>query len=1014
MSLYCAPETDYAHELFNEFIFEDADEEQLLHLNTLLKEDSDWLINILQQYRLSSKEGLLLMSLAEALLRIPDQSSMLSFFNDRIHRGDWELCTSSNQTTDQSQPPTPSNPSNSPNTPNWLAKTLAWLARHSEHSDHHQSLMDKLGQRGALEVCSFLIEHMSSRFVFSESIESALIRSRTLANFESCSFDMLGEAALTQQEAEDYFSSYCDAIIQVGQYNNCLDDSPHEISIKLSALHSNYTPEKKSALLIELLPKLEELCNLAADHCVSLTFDAEEQYRLDLFMELFDQLINRLQEQPNQPSNTDFKIGIAIQAYGKRAIETIDRLASIAHASRIKIGVRLVKGAYWDYEIKRAQQLGLSDYPVWSEKCLTDANYLRCAEELIKHDAVLMPEFATHNPETLLQLTRIINNVPLKLQRLHGMGALQHEFMAKTFNTSCRVYCPVGKKEKLLPYLVRRLIENGANSSFIYQIYNKNHLSLNNRLSKWLDDSHPNKELAIPRPSIPKPKDILDYKNSSGLDASQQATFEAITASMQQSQRLIGEITKQSNIIYTEDSTSALNQVVKNSKTAFRTIPNLTQRCILLHRWADLMESHQNSLISLLVNEAGKTINDAIDEIREACDFCRFYALQAEKLFATENNRPTITGESNFYGYQGKGTVLCLSPWNFPLAIFIGQISAAWVTGNSVIAKAAKQTPIIAQYAITLAHQAGIDSPQIQLIAHSGTKLLKDLYNNNTNPIDMVCFTGSGDSAKNIQRQLAESTEKIVPLIAETGGLNTMIADSTALIDQLIPDIIDSAFGSAGQRCSALRIAYIQQDIWEEFCTALAGRMATLTVARPDGRSTDVGPVIDARALENLNEHEAWLQKHANLVARCGLEVGTTDKRSYFSPCAYHIEDLDQLLKEPLNREHFGPILHLVKYSSTQLPSVINNINASGYGLTFGLHSRNQDWIDSIVKQVNIGNIYINRTITGAKVGSQPFGGQGLSGTGPKAGGENYLRAFVNERVISTNLTAWGGNSDLL
>ncbi len=969
---YCANETVLSNNLYNQFgPLPQANKILLKEINQKIAQQHDWFFDILQQYRLNSKEGMLLMSLAEALIRIPDQQGAQALFYDRLHRGQWLK---------------------SDNTYTLLAKALQWLGNHApiDHSAR-TSLFNKITQHGAIEICSLFIEQMSQRFIFAENLDDALLRSRKLECHEACSFDMLGEAALTFDEAEEYFKQYQLAIKKVGEYNQCLHDTPHEVSIKLSALHPRYQAEKYNQLEKELLPKLITLCKLAESNHVKLTLDAEEQYRLELSIKLLQQLLQY-----------DIKeIGIAVQAYGKRALTVIEELKRLSIQYQCKITVRLVKGAYWDYEIKSAQQLGLKDYPVWSQKQLTDDFYLICASALLEQgNHQLHAQFASHNPETLLQLQKLQlqkfsefntdnkESKSLFFQRLHGMGEIQHAYMAEHFNSQSRVYCPIGSYQRLLPYLVRRLIENGANSSFLYP-----------------QQENEDKHQQSARLKITKPKNILDYQNSLAEDIRQDYYFNPLYQIVKQPLATCNIKLK---------SSTEIQMAAQSALVGLHTLPNIEERITSLNNWAENLENNKALLISQLIQLAGKTYQDAIDEVREACDFCRYYARLAKQLFSQKSQRPSITGELNQLSYKGKGIAVCISPWNFPLAIFVGQIAAAWVTGNSVIAKPAQQTLAIANKAVELAHQSGIDSDQLQLLHCRGSELIPALLKQNA--VQLVCFTGSSQSAKQIQQTLADHDGPIIPFIAETGGQNVLIADSSALIDQLIPDVIQSAFFSAGQRCSALRIAYIQEDIFNEFCTTLKGHMKTLLIADPSERETDIGPIIDFAAIDKLRAHQQWLDLHARKIGQCTFdnEVLTNIKddalkRRLFLPCAYQIESIEQI-----KAEHFGPILHVIPYAQNSIQQVLADINHSGYGLTMGLHSRNQDWLDHIISQVNIGNIYVNRNMVGAKVSSQPFGGHGLSGTGPKAGGPNYLTAMVDEFMVTTNITAWGGNPELL
>jgi RHH-type proline utilization regulon transcriptional repressor/proline dehydrogenase/delta 1-pyrroline-5-carboxylate dehydrogenase len=976
--LYCADEAKLSKALYRSHnSIPQANKIQLTEINRQIQQQHDWFLDILQQYKLNSKEGMLLMSLAEALIRIPDQQGTQALFHDRLHRGAWLKKDAKNTL---------------------LAKALQWLGNQAPIDySAHDSLFQKITQQGAIEVCTLFIEQMSQRFVFAENLDDALLRSRKLEPHEACSFDMLGEAALTHEEAENYFEQYQQAIIQVGHYNECLKDIPHEVSIKLSALHPNYQPEKFELLKQQLLPKLIQLCDLAQRYNVLLTLDAEEQYRLELSLKLLTELLIRTQTHQFSP-HPNFKlnnIGIAVQAYGKRGLAVIDELKRLSIQSHCQITVRLVKGAYWDFEIKSAQQLGLTDYPVWSHKQLTDDYFLMCAQALLtpgEHN--LLAQFASHNPETLLQIQKLYDNnseakkQPLKLQRLHGMGEVQHAYMAENFTSQTRVYCPIGVRNKLLPYLVRRLIENGANTSFLYPQEASNSNQINQHRK------------------IKKPSNIFDYRNSESTDIRQDHNFNPLYAKVKQVQ---SRYYNQDKIAIKFADKSAIQHIAQVAYVGFHTLPKPIKRAACLNVWADKILQQQDDLIALLVLQAGKTYQDAIDEVREACDFCRYYASQATQLFNTDNQRPSITGELNQLHYKGKGIAVCISPWNFPLAIFVGQIAAAWVAGNSVIAKPAQQTLSIAQYALNLAFESEIDSDQIQLLHCQGRDLLPSLLEQNS--VQLVCFTGSTRTAKSIQHTLATYPGAIIPFIAETGGQNVLIADSSALLDQLIPDIIQSAFHSAGQRCSALRVAFIQQDIFSEFCASLQGQMQTLTIADPSERETDIGPIIDIDAVSKLQQHIKWLDTHAKLIARSSVETSSDTElaKRLFPPCAYQIESISQI-----KEENFGPILHVIPFAHNEVQQILADINHTGYGLTMGLHSRNQDWLDHIIRQVNVGNIYINRNMVGAKVSSQPFGGHGLSGTGPKAGGPNYLNAMVDEYMVTTNITAWGGNPELL
>lgn len=964
---------------------------------------------LLQEYDLSTDEGITLMCLAESLIRVPDVATANDLLVDKLSERGWQHHVNKSE-------------SFWVNAASWgLALSGKMLKPKQPHpSEAINGLVNKLTLSITREAVQRAIRILGEQFVYAESIEEAVEHSKALPqSYQCCSYDMLGEAALTQEDADNYFEAYGHAIDIVAEGNRLKPNAPDNVSIKISALHPRYEPSQISYVLSSLVERLLTLVKKARDLHVPITIDAEEQFRLDISLEVFESVLS------HQDIASWGHFGLAVQAYGKRALSTLHWLYSLADKLQTHIPVRLVKGAYWDTEIKWAQQLGLEEYPVFTQKASTDLNYLACARFMLKDGQHwLKPMFATHNAWTALAIMEMPTQVKFEFQRLQGMGESLHSQLIEKYKIPCRIYSPVGQYKELVPYLVRRLIENGANSSFVFQVQDK-------QTPMHLLTEHPADVLSqtsILNPNVPLPTEIfVDYPNSIGHEISHDPVYfrimdlvlpfheefyeatptlfgnhytdgDHIEVKSPVDDEIMGKVyTTQARHIETTIAT------LKQKPFTFENLDHITQR---VESIADVFERHKYELIYLCMKEAGKTLQNAIGEVREAIDFCRYYSRQAQKNFADPTILDAVTGEENLLRYHPIGNVLCISPWNFPLAIFTGQVAAALACGNRVIAKPARQTSLIAQRAVELMFEAGISHDQLILLPGQGKEIALPLIQSGV--VNMVCFTGSTLSAKQIQSWLIEYQQAFIPFLAETGGQNCMLADSTALIDQLVPDVIDSAFDSAGQRCSALRVLYIQEDIKETFFTALKGRMELLQIDSPFMRETDIGPIIDEEAKARLENHITWLDENAKLVCKSKVQH-ELDNGHYLAPSVYEIRSM-----KDLDEEHFGPILHVISFSHDEIDHVINEINGSGYGLTLGVHSRNQRWINYITEHVNVGNIYINRSIIAAKVGAQPFGGHGLSGTGPKAGGPNYVSAFVKEFTITTNTTAFGGNQELL
>jgi len=1011
--LYLTDEQDFVQALLDTFP-ETGNEEFNQKVEKLVEairqqHSQSILHQLLQEYDLSTDEGITLMCLAEALVRVPDTATANDLLIDKISDRGWQHHLNKSE-------------SFWVNAASWgLALSGRMLRPKKPHpSEAINGLVNKLTVGITREAVNRAIRILSEQFIFAESIEQAISQSQKLEPQNiCCSFDMLGEQAVTEQDAHRYMMAYQNAIETVARGNKKKQSLKDDVSIKLSALHPRYEPSQQHYVIPELVNRVLKLTTLAKELGVPITLDAEEQYRLDILLQVFESVFS------HQTMANWEQLGIVVQAYGKRALAITHWLYALAQKEEKRIPLRLVKGAYWDSEIKWAQQSGLSDYPVLTQKASTDLNYLNCARFLLCQQAVwLEPKFASHNAWTVQYILEMNSQVPFEFQRLQGMGNALYKSIGEQTDIPCRIYAPIGKHKDVLPYMVRRLIENGANTSFVFQVqdpYMPMHTLVQHPADFLIQSS-------IANPNIPNPKEIfVDYPNSSGLELGNDQIYHHTMDKIlpfheeyyevnclingeeyrgENSTELFSPVDGETlgAAYYCQDDTLSLCIEFLASQPITPESVELT--CQRIDNCADLIRKNQYELMYLCMKEAGKTLPAALNEVREAIDFCHYYARQAQKMFADPVILDSVTGEENLLTYQPRGNVLCISPWNFPLSTFVAQICAALASGNRVIAKPARQTSIIANRVIELLLEAGITPSKLLFLPGEGSSISHALIK--SKHVDMICFTGSTEAAKQLQAWQYEYSRGFKPLLAETGGQNVMFADSTALLEQLIHDVIDSAFDSCGQRCSALRVLYIQNDIKDVFYQILQGRMALLNVESPFLRSTDLGPVIDQDAKNRLQEHISWLQKNAKHVATAPLPEQLPSEL-YIAPSAWEIEDISQL-----EEEHFGPILHIIPFHHDDLDEKIQQVNDMQYGLTLGIHSRNQRWINYITDKVDVGNVYINRSMVGAKVGSQPFGGYGLSGTGPKVGGPNYVQAFVKEKTITSNVSAFGGNQDLL
>jgi RHH-type proline utilization regulon transcriptional repressor/proline dehydrogenase/delta 1-pyrroline-5-carboxylate dehydrogenase len=964
--------------------------------------------DFLHEYSLSTREGLALMVLAEALLRVPNAATADRLIEDKLAAGDWSHHDVKSHAI--------------------LVSASAWAlgisARIIHPGETPEGIADSLAKRLGLPAVRAAVRQamrlLGSHFVLGQTIEEAL--ARAAAKPESrYSFDMLGEGARTAADAARYFDAYAHAIAAIGaSAHGALPDRPG-ISVKLSALHPRYEPLARARVLADLAPRLLTLARQAKAHGLNLTVDAEEADRLELSLELIGVVL----ADPTLRGWDGF--GLAVQAYQKRAPQVIDWIIAAAETLDARVMVRLVKGAYWDTEIKRAQERGLADYPVFTRKAMTDLTYVACARKLLAARPRIFPQFATHNALTVASVIGEAGGVAgYEFQRLHGMGAALYDaLMADEPGTACRVYAPVGEHRDLLAYLVRRLLENGANSSFVSVAADPT-VPVADILRRPQAQIGEARHARHPRIVLPANLYAPTRRNSVGVEFGDRAALTALLAEIgsgppTQAQAapvidgagiegrrrpvlspidgsIVGQVSEGDDAI----AAAAMDAAAAGFRAWAAT--QVAQRAAALERAADLIEGRRGALIGLLAREGGRTIADAVAEVREAVDLCRYYAAQARTALAPEQ-MPGPTGETNELRYRGRGVFVCVSPWNFPLAIFIGQVAAALAAGNSVVAKPAEQTPLVAAEAVRLLHAGGVPASALHLVpgdGRVGARIIAD------HRVAGVAFTGSTEVARVIAGALAAKDGPIVPLIAETGGINAMIVDATALPEQVTDDVIASTFRSAGQRCSALRLLCVQDDVADTMLEMIAGAAAELELGDPREPATDVGPVIDADAKARLDLWVAHYEARGRVRFRWD-RARLPPAGTYVAPA---LVDLDRAAD--LTEEVFGPILHVVRWPADGLDRLLEDIAASGFGLTLGIHSRIDATVDRVVAHLATGNVYVNRNMIGAVVGTQPFGGCGLSGTGPKAGGPNYLRRFATEQTVTINSAAIGGNASLL
>ncbi|MDP2489088.1 bifunctional proline dehydrogenase/L-glutamate gamma-semialdehyde dehydrogenase PutA [Vibrio splendidus] len=1009
--LYMVDETQWLEQLLPLATPSESEKQQITDKTTSLieairadKTSIQMIDALLLEYSLDTQEGILLMCLAEALMRIPDSATADALIRDKLSVADWKSHLKNSDSVFV-------------NASTWglmlTGKVVGLSSNEQSAGQAVNRLVNKLSEPVIRKAMHQAMKVMGHQFVLGRSIAEAQKNGKSMRDKGfTYSYDMLGEAALTTADANKYFKDYLMAIEAVGRdtYVSSKSSPAPSVSIKLSALHPRYEVANEDRVLTELCDTLEQLLRRAVELDVAITIDAEEADRLELSLKLFEKLYR-----------TDLvkgwgKFGLVIQAYSKRALPVLVWLNRLAKEQGDLIPLRLVKGAYWDSEIKWSQQAGFTDYPVYTRKEATDVAYLACARYLLSPSVRgnIFPQFASHNAHTVSAIAVMTEHKDFEFQRLHGMGDSLYNHAMEAYQQSVRIYAPVGSHKDLLPYLVRRLLENGANSSFVHRLVDA-------RCPVAELTQHPVDMLlafdTLHNTKIPLPPAVFpERKNSYGVNIdieSEAHQFEEQVKGFLNNQWTAGPVINGESLAESmikadqnvEQVTAPYDRRINVGQVAFANLDHVSAaitgadaafadwnatsvetKAAALDKLADLMEDNLAELVAICHQEAGKTIHDSVDEVREAVDFCRYYAKQADNLQGFELKG--FDGQTRIASRQGRGVFVCISPWNFPLAIFLGQITAALVAGNTVVAKPAEQTSLIAARAVELMNEAGFPAGTIQLLPGRGAEIGSALTSHDA--IAGVAFTGSTPTAQRINVSLASRNAKPVPFIAETGGQNAMIVDSTALPEQVVRDVIRSAFASAGQRCSALRVLYIQEDIADRVVALIHGAMDELSVGIPHLHKTDVGPVIDQNAKQKLLAHLENMTNTQKKVAQ--LSLGSDCEHGDFvPPSAFEIDDIS-CLKE----EQFGPVLHIVRFKASELTQVVDQINQTGFGLTMGIHSRNETTYRWIEKHVRVGNCYINRDQVGAVVGVQPFGGQGLSGTGPKAGGPHYLYRFTD------------------
>ncbi|MFD0668014.1 L-glutamate gamma-semialdehyde dehydrogenase [Ramlibacter sp. MAHUQ-53] len=929
--------------------------------------------SLLREYPISSAEGLALMRLAEALLRVPDIETAIALAADQLGQADFAAAGDSTLAR--------------------LSGAVIALSRRLLPADGEpDGLWERLGARTLVAAALRAVQLLGHQFVMAQDIHQALASaSRHGGGLHS--FDMLGEGARTAADARRYADAYAQALQAIAARAEPArgPGGNDGLSIKLSALHPRYEDAQRDRVLAELVPRAWALCERAAAANLNLTLDAEEVDRLELSLDVFEALALQVRAHCPQWSG----LGLALQAYQTRALDLVEQVITLGRRLGLRFTCRLVKGAYWDAEVKRAQELGLPHYPVFTHRAHTDVSYLACARALLDAGDVVFPQFATHNAATLAAVARLAAGRPFELQRLHGMGEGVYREALKDGALRCRVYAPVGRHRDLLAYLVRRLLENGANSSFVHQLADPA-VDLPALLASPMARARAFLAAPASLPGLPLPRDLLgERRNSEGVDLAVPAMREPLLAA---------HARLQVPLVAPADP-GQVAEAVERARAAFpawEAMP-VAERAAILLRAADTLQQRLPPLAALLVKEARKTWGDAVAEVREAVDFLRYYALEAGRVMAPVA-LPGPTGESNALRLCGRGAWVCISPWNFPLAIFTGQVAAALATGNTVLAKPAEQTPAIAQEAVRVLHEAGVPAGALQLLHGPGETVGAALVARAG--IAGVAFTGSTAVARAIQRALAAQDGPILPLVAETGGVNAMLVDSTALPEQVADAVVHSAFRSAGQRCSALRLLLLHEAIADEVVAMVAGAAAELRTGEPSQVATDIGPVIDDAAFAGLQAHIARLRATGRLLYAPPPLPGQPP--GLVGPHLFEVDDIGQVTEEV-----FGPVLQVARWRGDPL-AVVDRVNALGWGLTLGIQTRIEGRARALAARARIGNVYVNRAMTGAVVGVQPFGGEGLSGTGPKAGGPHYLPRFCVERTVSINTAAAGGNAALM
>lgn len=982
------------------------------YINAIKSAKNSFVENFIQEYSLSNEEGIAIVCLAEALLRIPDSKTAYELIHDKLKGKNWLKHIAKTNAFSV----------------NAASSGLAITGRVSDISDSNfnpAKLIKKLGEPIVLKALKSAVKLISNEFIMGAEMKSALKNAKSyIKKGYKISFDILGESARTKKQADYYYQSYIKAIKEIASLRGDVNSNTVNLSVKLTALHPKVLLQKEALLKTELFPKLLDLVKSCRDSGITISFDAEESYRQDIYLKILSYLITH-------PELSDYHgVGFVIQGYQKRTFEIIDLIVDLAKTTEKKIPVRLVKGAYWDTEIKYAQEYGLEGYPVFTKKVYTDISYTACAKKLIENAQYIFPQFATHNAYTVATIKQMAGKIDFEFQKLQGMGNALHSKIVEEGN-NCRIYAPVGKYEDLLAYLMRRLLENGANSSFVNLLSDKN-LSTEDLLQNPFSVAKTELEEDA---KINLPEDIYgsERKASRGMEIGIKSHFDIINSKLKKEHSniysayslisgkkkaspklkakevfeaadhsaLVGEIHKASDEQLLEALTSA--------DSFFHTWESTAQvkRSEILNKYADLLEKNKFELYSLLMREAGKNLPDAISEVKEAIDFARYYAFKANQLCGSPILLPSYTGERNTLSLHPRGTFLCISPWNFPLAIFLGQVLAALSCGNTVLAKPAENTSLIAYRATELLLEAGVPKDAIHLLIAGGRQISEVLLKDNR--IKGVCFTGSTSTALGINRSLAARDTAIAPFIAETGGQNAMIVDSSALLEQTSDNVIHSAFGSMGQRCSALRVLYIQEEIFKPLLELITDSMSELAIGDTQDLAIDLGAVISKDSISELSEHIKKMSK--NVLAQHPIAKDTKLLKSgnFIPPTIIKLKSISEL-----KQENFGPILHVISYKASDLDKVINEINSTGFGLTFGVQSRIAEKVNYITTKIKAGNIYANRTMIGAQVGTHPFGGENNSGTGFKAGGPHYLLRFLVERTTSINTTAIGGNIELL